>query len=115
MHHYYITTPRTVLKPDHREWLKKLHSCKTLEDDLAYDNLSADDLARGEDYQMAVIFNAIRIATRHECYFWRGRLCPKLRKLWLEMIEGNDPTDHDVWLWWAETKNGFESTLVDRS
>ena len=47
---------------------------------------------------MTVIFNAIRIGTRHECHRWRRRLCPKLRELWLEMIEGSDPTD-DIWLW----------------
>ena len=47
---------------------------------------------------MAFIFNAIRIATRHECHLWRRRLCPKLRELWVEMIEGSNPTD-DIWLW----------------
>ena len=57
-----------------------------------------DDLAGRKDYRMTVIFDAIRIATRHECSQWRKCSCPKLRKLWLEMIEGNDPTD-DVWLW----------------
>ena len=66
-------------------------------DDLAYEGLSGDDLARREDYRMAVIFNAIRIATRHACHL-RRQLCPKLRKLWVEMIEGSDPTD-DMWLW----------------
>ena len=66
-------------------------------DDLAYDSLSADDPVCQEDYRMAVIFNAIRIATRHTCHLW-GRLCPKLRELWLEMIEGSDPTN-DTWLW----------------
>ena len=66
-------------------------------DDLAYDGLSADDPVCQEDYRMAVIFNAIRIATRHTCHLW-GRLCPKLRELWLEMIEGSDPTN-DTWLW----------------
>ena len=69
-----------------------------MEDDLACVNLSADDLAGREDYRMAVILKAIRIATQHECHPWRGHLCPKLRELWLEMIEGSDPTD-DVWLW----------------
>ena len=47
---------------------------------------------------MAVVFNAIHVATRHECHRWRERLCPKLRELWLKMIEGSDATD-DVWLW----------------
>ena len=69
-----------------------------MEDDLAYENPSVDDLACQEDYRMAVIFNAIRIGTQHECHLWGIRLCPKLRELWLEMIEGSDPTD-DVWLW----------------
>ena len=58
-----------------------------------------DDSARREDYRMAAIFKVIHIATQHKCHLWRGRLCPKLRELWLEMIEGSDPTDHDVWLW----------------
>ena len=68
---------------------------------------------------MVVIFNAIRIATRHECHLWRGRLCPKLRELWVEMIKGSDPTDHDVWLWmdgdeqWLRKK--FPRYLVRRS
>ena len=47
---------------------------------------------------MAVIFNAIRIGTQHECHLWGIRLCPKLRELWLEMIEGSGPTN-DMWLW----------------
>ena len=66
-------------------------------DDLAYDGLFEDDLARREDYRIAVIFNAIRIATRHACHLQR-RLCPKLRELWVKMIEGSDPT-YDMWLW----------------
>ena len=69
-----------------------------MEDDLAYENLSTDDLACQEDYRMAVIFNAIRIGTQHECHLRGIRLCPKLRELWLEMIKGSDPTD-DTWLW----------------
>ena len=71
-----------------------------MDDDTDSDNLSvdSDNLEDEEDYRMAIIFNAIRTATRHECRLWRGRLCPKLRELWLEMIEGSDPTD-DVWLW----------------
>ena len=69
-----------------------------MEDDLAYKNLSADDLACQEDYRMAVIFNAIRIGTQHECHLRGIRLCPKLRELWLVMIEGSDLPD-DMWLW----------------
>ena len=69
-----------------------------MEDDLAYKNFSADDLACQEDYRMAVIFNAIRIGTQHKCHLQGIRLCPKLRELWLEMIKGSDPTD-DLWLW----------------
>ena len=69
-----------------------------MEDDLAYENLSVDDLACQEDYRMAIIFNAIRIATQHECHLRGIRLCPKLRELWLEMIEGSDLPD-DMWLW----------------
>ena len=93
MHHHCITTYRTKVRPS-----RITPSRNVLEDDLACVNLSAGDLARQEDYRMAVIFDAIRIATRHECHRWRGRLCPKLRELWLEMIEGSDTTD-DVWLW----------------
>ena len=47
---------------------------------------------------MAIIFYAICIATQHKCHLWRRRLCPKLRELWVKMIEGSDPTD-DMWLW----------------
>ena len=47
---------------------------------------------------MAVIFNAIRIGTQHECHLRGIRLCPKLRELWLEMIEGSGPAN-DMWLW----------------
>ena len=89
-----------------------------MEDDLAYENLSADDLAYQEDYRMAVIFNAIRIGTQHECHLRRIRLCPKLRELWLAMIEGSDPID-DMWLWvdgdeqWLREK--FCRALVERS
>ena len=68
-----------------------------------------DDLVYQEDYRMAVIFNAIRVATRHACYRWRGRSCPKLRELWVKMIEGCDPTD-DMWLW----MDGDEQWLRER-
>ena len=57
-----------------------------------------DDLACQEDYRMAVISTAIRIGTQHECHLRGIRLCPKLRELWLAMIEGSDPID-DMWLW----------------
>ena len=93
MHHHCITTYRTEVRSS-----RITPSRNILEDDLACVNLSADDFARQEDYRMAVIFDAIRRATRHACHRWRGRLCPKLRELWLEMIEGSDTTD-DMWLW----------------
>ena len=69
-----------------------------------------DDLAYPEDYRMAVIFNAIRIGTQHKCHLFGRRLCPKLRELWVKMIEEGGPTDHDVWLW----VDGDEEWLRER-
>ena len=91
VHQYCITI---VLKPDHHEWLQILQSRNVLANDIVRVDHSVD----GKDYRMAIIFNAIRTATRHDCHLWRKHLCPKLRKLWLEMIQGSDPTD-DIWLW----------------
>ena len=93
MHHHCITTYRTKVRSS-----RFTPSRNILEDDLACVNVSADNFASREDYRMAVIFDAIRIATQHACHRWRGRLCPKLRELWLEMIEGSDTTE-DMWLW----------------
>ena len=105
MHHHCVTTYRTKVRSS-----RITPSRNILEDDLACVNLSADDLACRKDYRMAVIFDAIRKATQHTCHCWRGNLCPKLRELWLEVIEGSDTTD-DMWLW----VDGDEQWLREKS
>ena len=64
-----------------------------LADDIACVELSADDLALRGHFRILVILKAIVRGTRQD---WR--LHPKVRELWIRMIEGNDLTD-DVWLW----------------
>ncbi|KAL4072412.1 hypothetical protein V8B97DRAFT_1917194 [Scleroderma yunnanense] len=76
-------------------------SCKRsniLADDIAFVDLSADELPLEEYSRVSVIYCAIRTATDHWCHLGYGRMCPKLRELWIRMIEGDDPTDY-VWLW----------------
>ena len=64
-----------------------------LADDIACVELSADDLALRGHFRILVILKAIVRGTRQH---WL--LHPKVRELWIRMIEGNDLTD-DVWLW----------------
>ncbi|KIM70924.1 hypothetical protein SCLCIDRAFT_1207123 [Scleroderma citrinum Foug A] len=64
-----------------------------LADDIACVELSADDLALRGHFRILVVLKAIVRGTGHH---WQVH--PKVRELWIRMIEGNDLTD-DVWLW----------------
>ncbi|KAL4079720.1 hypothetical protein J3A83DRAFT_1149563 [Scleroderma citrinum] len=69
-----------------------------LADDIAFVDLSADELPLRESSRVSVIYCAIRKATDHWCPLGYDFMCPKLRELWIQMIEGDNSTD-DVWLW----------------
>ncbi|KAL4072426.1 hypothetical protein V8B97DRAFT_1844741, partial [Scleroderma yunnanense] len=69
-----------------------------LADDITCVNLSIDDLALRRDSRMSIIFLAIHGATNHCCHLRWTCICPKIRELWIRMIEGDDPTE-DIWLW----------------
>ena len=61
---------------------------------------------------MAVIFRSIYKATRNKCHVEEMCLCPKIRELWIQMIEGNDATD-DVWFWMDGDEQWLREHLKD--
>ena len=61
---------------------------------------------------MAGIFRSIYKATRHIYHVEETCLCPKIRELWIQIIEGNDATD-DVWLWMDGDEQWLREHLKD--